>query len=255
MPFANNDGVRIHYEAEGEGPPVILLHGSTQSLKQWHQYGYVDELRSSFRIVTMDARGHGGSDKPHDPAAYTAASMALDVVAVMDALGLPNAAYFGYSMGGRIGYRLAELAPHRLTALIIGGAYPHGGLSPDMEDNLSKLRAGGLEAMAAGRSTPESRASALENDAKAIEALFVGTSAWQDVPAEIIVRLPIPMLFFAGDLDYRYARVKQLADAVPTAVFYTVLGQDHSPAMRRSDLVLPFLTDFLAIAFGTTEAR
>lgn len=79
MPHAWNDKVRIHYEVEGSGPPLVLQHGITQTLDAWRRAGYVDALKSRYRLILVDARGHGASDKPHDPTAYRLASRAGDI--------------------------------------------------------------------------------------------------------------------------------------------------------------------------------
>jgi pimeloyl-ACP methyl ester carboxylesterase len=100
MPYAGNNGVRSHYQVEGDGPPLVLQHGFTQSAKRWYLHGYVDALQSDYQLIVVDARGHGQSDKPHDPATYDVALMAGDVVAVLDALNLDKTPYWGYSMGG-----------------------------------------------------------------------------------------------------------------------------------------------------------
>jgi len=71
MPYANNRGVQIRYEVEGAGPPLILQHGFTCSIEDWYEGGYVAVLKADHRLVLVDARGHGGSDKPRDSAAYT----------------------------------------------------------------------------------------------------------------------------------------------------------------------------------------
>ena len=65
--FVENDGLQIHYEVEGQGPPLILLHWWTGSLEDWRLFGYVDALKDTYRLILIDARGHGQSDKPHDP--------------------------------------------------------------------------------------------------------------------------------------------------------------------------------------------
>jgi len=70
MPYATHGDLRIHYETDGSGPPLVLQHGYTLSLKRWYALGYVDALRARYRLILVDARGHGESDKPHDPAAY-----------------------------------------------------------------------------------------------------------------------------------------------------------------------------------------
>jgi pimeloyl-ACP methyl ester carboxylesterase len=62
--------VRIHYEVEGTGSPFVLQHGITDGLESWYEYGFVDALRDDHTLILIDARGHGGSDKPHDPVAY-----------------------------------------------------------------------------------------------------------------------------------------------------------------------------------------
>ena len=80
MPDADNNGLRIYYEVEGDGPPLVLAHGFTTSLEGWRTNGYAEALSPSFQLVMFDARGHGRSDKPHTPAAYTQTLMAGDRV-------------------------------------------------------------------------------------------------------------------------------------------------------------------------------
>ena len=104
MPFANNNGVKIYYEVEGQGPPLVLAHGISMGLNNWRRNGYTDALKKDFQLVLYDARGHGRSDKPHEPAAYGLLNMAEDVVAVLDDLGIGQAHYFGFSMGAKVGY-------------------------------------------------------------------------------------------------------------------------------------------------------
>jgi pimeloyl-ACP methyl ester carboxylesterase len=66
MPYVGNQGIRIHYKVEGQGPPLVLQHGSTSSLQAWYQNGYVEPLKPHYQPILVDARGHGASDKPHD---------------------------------------------------------------------------------------------------------------------------------------------------------------------------------------------
>ena len=66
MPYTDNGGVRIHYQTEGSGPPLVLQHGFTSSIEGWYEYGYVDVLKRDYQLILIDARGHGASDKPHD---------------------------------------------------------------------------------------------------------------------------------------------------------------------------------------------
>src|SRR5215831_1188383 len=122
MPYATNHGVRIYYETEGSGPPLLLHCGFLQSLQDWRDAGYVAVLRDDFRLILLDPRGQGASDKPHDPAAYAVDAFVADVVAVLDDLGEATAHFRGYSMGGNIGAAMGHLAPHRCRSLVIGAA-------------------------------------------------------------------------------------------------------------------------------------
>ena len=124
MKFATNpdDGVRIAYELVGEGPPLLLFHGSLTSGALWGALGYVDALRAEYRLILVDARGHGHSDKPTTMDSYAMERLVGDVIAVLDDSDLPQTAYLGYSMGGRVGFGLAIRAPERVRALVVGGA-------------------------------------------------------------------------------------------------------------------------------------
>jgi pimeloyl-ACP methyl ester carboxylesterase len=124
MPYANNAGIRIHYEIEGNGPALVLQHGFTQSLEGWTRCGYVASLRPKYRTILIDARGHGGSDKPHDESSYALDRRVADVTTVLDAEGIEKAHFWGYSMGGWISFGMAKYAPQRVHALIIGGSHP-----------------------------------------------------------------------------------------------------------------------------------
>ena len=86
MPYADNNGVRIHYHVGGEGPPLVLHHGLAGDLETWRAFGYVDSLNTDYLLILMDARGHGASDKPHDPEAYAMEHRVGDVVTVLDDL-------------------------------------------------------------------------------------------------------------------------------------------------------------------------
>jgi pimeloyl-ACP methyl ester carboxylesterase len=125
MRFAHNQGVRVHYEVEGKGSPLVLQRGFSDSLQTWYELGYVDGLKSDYQLILVDARGHGASDKPHEPEAYKPESNAADVVAVLTDLGISRAHFFGYSLGGWIAFAMAQYAPEHVHALIIGGANPH----------------------------------------------------------------------------------------------------------------------------------
>ena len=147
MPRVDNQGVSIHYRVEGNGPSLVLGHGFTDSSDVWYERDYVAALKAKYRLVLIDTRGHGQSDKPHDPPSYAIEKCASDVVAVLDDLGMKTAAYWGYSHGGRIGYALARHALDRVACFVIGGAAASGASAYPTEPGkepplITALRAG-----------------------------------------------------------------------------------------------------------------
>ena len=93
MPYAHNGSICIHYQVAGEGPALVLLHGFSERVVDWYEAGYVDALRPDYRLILIDARGHGASDKPHDRAAYALDRRVADVTAVLDALEIAKALF------------------------------------------------------------------------------------------------------------------------------------------------------------------
>lgn len=95
MPYANNNGVKIHYEVEGKGPALILQHGSASNPEAWRLTSYTEELSKDYRLILVDARGCGKSDKPHDAAQYSVAKYVGDFVAILNDLKIAKANYLG----------------------------------------------------------------------------------------------------------------------------------------------------------------
>lgn len=121
--FPTHDGIELaHHDSGGDGPPVVLCHGfGVDTAMNWDQPGTASALQEAgFRTIGLDARGHGHSDKPHDPSSYTAAAMARDVSALLDHLGLERVAVVGYSMGSFTTARLLVDEP-RVAVGVLGG--------------------------------------------------------------------------------------------------------------------------------------
>ena len=117
-----SDGVRIHYAELGAGTPVVLIHGYTANAEgKWIKPGIAAALAEHNRVIAIDVRGHGRSDKPHDPTKY-GPRMAEDVVELLDALDIEKAHIHGYSMGGSILTQLLARHPHRVITAIYGGS-------------------------------------------------------------------------------------------------------------------------------------
>ncbi|OGO14504.1 MAG: hypothetical protein A2Y53_01205 [Chloroflexi bacterium RBG_16_47_49] len=246
MPYADNEGIRIHYKTEGEGIPLVLQHWSLATMENWYDYGYVSALKNDYRLVLLDARGHGGSDKPQTPEAYKLEKRVGDIVAVLDDLGIAKAHYFGYSMGGWIGFGVVRYAPERLRSLIIGGAAPY---ASDMDGLRQYIRVGiekGSEALVAmweeeyGALPPALRERMLAYDYK---TLFVVTQDHESLEA-VLATMKMPCLLYAGEMD-EYQRIEECAKQIANATFFTLPGLDHGGAIMRSDEVLPHVKRFL----------
>src|SRR5262249_51096745 len=200
MPFAANQGVRINYRVEGEGPALVLQHGMTWNMEGWTRHGYVEALRPHYRLILLDARGHGGSDKPHESSAYELNSHVGDIVAVLDALDIPAALFWGYSMGGWIGFGVAKYAPARARGLVTGGAHPNGRSTPGRLDPYApKAMLRGMFSGVVDFDTlpADKQAEFLDNDFMAIAAARNARPSLQDVLPTMGMRC----FLYSGELD------------------------------------------------------
>ena len=247
MPYADNGSVRIHYEVEGEGPPLVLQHGFSESVVDWYETGYVKALKPDYRLILIDARGHGDSDKPHDPEAYLLNRRVGDVTAVLDALDIATAVYWGYSMGGWIGFGMANYAKERVRALVIGGQHPYSRSLVALRQLVQRGIAQGSGAFVAGMEEifgPESaerKERLLSADLKAYLALV------QDRPGldDILPTMLMPCCLYAGEVDPIYPEVEECSRHIPLVTFFSLPGLNHCDAYTRSELVLPRVTGFL----------
>ena len=251
MPYVKNQEVKIYYEVEGDGPPLMILHGMTNNLKDMRPY--MDALKDDYQVILIDHRGHGASDKPHDPQAYRLELMSRDAIAVLDDLAISKAHIFGYSMGGWLGLGIAKYAPERLTSLIIGGYALPLGWKPEEKAALMDIFKQGMDTVFAAFSTAsedewplESRAAFESNDLEALIALM-SSENFMDIPGyeDLLPNLKIPSLFFAGELNWEYSSAPQTVKLMPIAKLVTFPGLNHLEACFRIDLVLPHITKFL----------
>lgn len=244
MPDINNNGVSIHYETDGQGPPLVLLHGSFLSLDIWRDYGYVQALRDRHRLILIDARGHGQSGKPHDATAYTIRDRASDIVAVLDDLGIATADFLGYSMGGWLGFGLARHAPHRFRSFILGGAHPFAEDMTAFRAMLPKEPAAFVAMLEPGfgmHFTPALRQRIVTNGLAALAALTTD----RDDDSAVLATMRMPCLLIVGTADPRLVQVQTCANAMPNVTLVTLPNCDHVAGLARSDLTLPHVVGFL----------
>ena len=252
MPYADNDGVHIHYETDGDGPPLVLQHWSLATLESWCDYGYVSALRDEYRLILLDARGHGASDKPHRPEAYELDKRVADIVAVLDDLGIAKAHFCGYSMGGWIGFGMARYAPQRCRSVIIGGRHPYAQEMDEMRQILRYAVENGPQAFVA-RWGEEPRALLSQTRQRMrermltwdYEALLAAAQDRESLEA-VLPTMNMPCLLYAGDRDEAHPLVRQCAGQIANATFVSLPGRDHMEVLLRPDEVLPHVKSFLA---------
>lgn len=247
MPFTNRAGVRIHYVVEGdpEGPPVVLQHGITLSLACWRSFGYAEALGRTHRLVLVDARGHGQSGTPADPAECTTEAMAADVLAVMDACGVERAHYVGYSMGGWIGYLLAGLAPERFLSMALGGAHAEADDLSLFRDTLARGMGSWIELCEAGLGALPDE---LRRQFEALDVAPLREIVREDRPAlpRSLEAMTMPCLLWAGDEDPRVEGARRCAERLPAARFVALEGMNHMQAFVRGEAILPALVAHLS---------
>jgi pimeloyl-ACP methyl ester carboxylesterase len=233
MPRFTHDDVEIAFLDEGEGEPIVLVHGfASNKAVNWVYPGWVTTLtRAGRRVIALDNRGHGDSTKLYDPAAYHSAVMAEDVRALLDHLGLPRADVMGYSMGARNTAFLALAHPDRVRAAVFGGL----GMGLVEGGGLPETIAAALEAPAlADVADPSGHmfrafAEQTHSDLRALAACIRGSR--QTLTRAEIGRIAVPVLVAVGSSDQIAGPADQLAALIPGARALVIPGRDHMLAV------------------------
>ena len=232
MPSFTTSGLSLAYEVTGEGPPVLLIHGFASSGKvNWVDVGWVETLvDAGYQAITLDNRGHGESDKPHDPDRYNPSDMARDAVALLDHLGIEKAAVMGYSMGARIAAFMAFADEDRVACAIFGGMGMNllNGLS-DGNDIIAGLLAPSLE----GLTHPTARqfrifADHTGSDRQALAACMETSRA--PMARADVRRINVPVLVAVGETDTMAGPPEPLAALLPQGEAYVIPKRDHMRA-------------------------
>jgi pimeloyl-ACP methyl ester carboxylesterase len=233
MPSFQNGSVEIAYLDEGEGKPIVLVHGfaSTKEVN-WVNPGWVSTLkRAGRRVIALDDRGHGQSSKLYDPAEYHTTRMAEDVRALMDHLGVGYADVMGYSMGARITAFLALAHPERVKTAILGGLGMHLIEGVGLPESIADA----LEAPSLADVTdPQGRAfrafaDQTKSDRRALAACIRGSR--QELSREQAAAISQPVLIAIGTKDDVAGSPHELAAVIPGAQVLEIPNRDHMLAV------------------------
>lgn len=252
--FFDSNGVKIRYAAAGEGEPVVLVHGWMGDATMWGMDAAKNPKLAplpGFRVIALDCRGHGQSDKPHDRGLY-GTEMAMDVIRLMDHLEIPKAHLVGYSMGAFIVGKIAAARPARVISAVYGGQVP---LVVGAPPSGSRETAVFAQAVEEGKGMgpyllevlPPGRAKLTLEQAnvlaefmlkgKDVKALAAAGLSFDDLQVEEkdLAACPAPALFIYGSLESEHlkGRVEALRHALPKADVVVIEGGDHITTLAR----------------------
>ncbi len=254
MPYAANrrDGAQVYFEDQGgDGAPVILYDGFADSVQDLREWLLADVLANEgFRVIFADHRGHGCSDKPHDPPAYAMPLRAGDAIAILDRLGIERAHFVGRSWGGRLCFGIGEHAPGRVRSLVIGGnqpyAWPVSPISRTVGEALAAAReqvsseplVRAFEAFWDIEFPGPQRERLLDNDPLALHAAWSAAMAEGPISADL-GRWQIPCLIFIGVADADFLEgARRAAEEIPDAELLVLEEADHYAAHMSQDEIL-----------------
>jgi len=226
------DGDRIATYTWGDplADVVVLVHGFASSTRDnWVMTGWVRDLtRAGYRVLGIDQRGHGASDKPHDPAAYDLRILAADIEAVLDTHLVDTAHYVGYSLGARVGWEVVQDIPARIRRVVLGGV-PDG--IPLARLDIAQARAYVEDGTPVTDAVTQNYIRLTErvggNDLRALLAIAAGMRAAGTVDPDPSHAPAQPVLFATGSEDAILAGSRALAAACPQNRFVEIPGRHH----------------------------
>jgi len=229
--FTAQDGVKIHYLEAGKrtspGAPVVLIHGYTgTAMGNWFTNGIADALVGRHWVVAIDCRGHGKSDKPHDPAKY-GPQMARDVIELMDHLKIDKAHIGGYSMGGMITGQLLATHPERFVTAVFGGS----GVPEVEQEWKDKVPADNKEKDPKEDEASQKLRGIPDRDSEALAA--VRQYPWKPEERSKIdlTKVKIPVLAINGEFDKPKAKTHRMQRELVNFKSVVLPGKSHLTAI------------------------
>ena len=246
MPSFHNGSVEIAYLDEGDGDPIVLIHGFASSKNvNWIYPAWTSTLtKAGYRVIALDNRGHGESSKLYDPEQYSIGIMAGDARALMDHVEIERADMMGYSLGGRITAYLALNDPQRIRSAILGGIGMTMIVGGGPGENVaSALEAASLEDVTdpIGR-TFRAFADQTRSDRRALAACLRGSRRL--MTREEAAAIKVPTLIAVGTTDDVAGSAQKLSEIIPGSQVLDIPNRDHMRAVGDrvyKDGVLEFL--------------
>jgi pimeloyl-ACP methyl ester carboxylesterase len=256
MPKLDRDGVNIYYEVHGNGPPLLLTHGYSSTSAMWREQ--IAALSKHHQLVLWDMRGHGQSDYPVDPAAYSAALTVGDMAALLDKVGADNAIVGGLSLGGYMSLAFYRTHPERVRALLIIDTGP-GFKKDDARDAWNKRahETGDRferEGLAVLKSASRERSSVVHRDALGLARAARGMLTQRDAGViEMLPHIKVPSLVVVGADDTPFLGASDyMAAKIPGARKVVIPAAGHAANIDQPqafiDAVVPFLDSLPAAA-------
>ncbi len=261
------NGIKLNVDVKGQGLPIFMLHGFTGDTTTWHSLA--GSLSEQYTTILVDLIGHGNSDAPEDPSRYSMGRCVYDLLALADHLGIEEAVWIGYSMGGRVSLCLAVTAPERCRALVLEGA--SGGIEDDSARGTRVLSDEALarhieeegvgwfvdywEAQALfasqdrlgeearGRLRSQRLGNRVNGIANSLRGMGTGAQA------TVYDRLPVfrkPVLFLAGEEDEKFVELsRRMSDLIPKGRFELIRNAGHCSHLENPMVFEGLVREFL----------
>lgn len=249
MPMLNRDGVGIWYEAHGEGPAILLSHGYAATCRMWD--GQIERLHDRYRLIVWDMRGHGQSDAPGDPSAYSAAATVADMAALLDACEAHEAVIGGLSLGGYMSLAFHRQHPDRVRALMLFDTGPgfrndgaRGAWNARARHRADELDARGFDALGSSDEVRMSRHRSAAGLAGAARGML---TQQDDAVIRSLEMIRVPTLVLVGSNDTNFlAATDYMAAKIPGATKVVIADAGHASNLHQPAAFNLAMEGFLA---------